>query len=168
MLRFVNALEGLVRFFGWIAVWTCVVLVLLVAGDVFARYLFRTGAIWLQELQWHLISPIALFGMSYALMSGEQVRVDVLFERMPVRAQRIIEILGGALIVAIGLYAAYLSYPWVLQSYMRGEGSPNPGGLPHRFILKAAIPLGFLLLSAQGLAHLLRHAFDLPPRGESR
>jgi TRAP-type mannitol/chloroaromatic compound transport system permease small subunit len=162
LTRFVEALEAVVRFFGWIAVWTCVVLVLLVAGDVFARYLFRTGAIWLQELQWHLISPIALFGMSYALLNGEQVRVDVLFERMSVRAQRLIEILVGLLLVGIGLYAAYLSYPWVEQSYLRGEGSPNPGGLPYRFILKSLIPLGFLLLSLQGLAHALRHAFDVP------
>ncbi|MFD1911159.1 TRAP transporter small permease subunit [Halodurantibacterium flavum] len=162
--RVVEGLESLVRAFGILAALICVVLVLLVAGDVFARYLFRTGAVWAQELQWHLISPIALFGMSYALFSGEQVRVDVLYERFPLPVQRLIEVMGGLLMLALGVIVVKLSLPWVEMSYARGEGSPNPGGLPHRFLLKSLIPLGFGLLAAQGLAHALRHAFDLPPR----
>ena len=165
VLRLVLGLEGIVRAFGILAAWTCVVLVLLVAGDVFARYLFRTGAVWAQELQWHLISPIALFGMSYALLSGEQVRVDVLFERFSPLGQRVTEILGGLLMIALGVILVRLSLPWVEMSFNRGEGSPNPGGLPWRFALKAMIPLGFALLVLQGVAHVLRHAFALPPRG---
>ncbi|MGY6632648.1 MAG: TRAP transporter small permease subunit [Alkalilacustris sp.] len=168
LTRFVLALEGIVRVFGVLAAWVCLVLVLLVAGDVFARYLFRTGAVWAQELQWHLISPIALFGMSYALLSGEQVRVDILFDRFPALVQRGIEVLGGLIMVALGLWVAWLSLPWVEMSYARGEGSPNPGGLPYRFILKAMIPLGFTLLALQGLAHALRHAFALPTRAHQQ
>jgi TRAP-type mannitol/chloroaromatic compound transport system permease small subunit len=164
LTRFVQFLEAIVRGFGALAAWVCVALVLLVAGDVFARYLFRTGAVWAQELQWHLISPIALFGMSYALLSGEQVRVDVLYERLSPLVQRIIEIIGGLLMILLGVLLVKLSLPWVEMSYARGEGSPNPGGLPYRFALKALIPLGFGLLAVQGLAHVLRHAFALPPR----
>ena len=160
--RFVNVIEGAVRLFGWIAAWTCVALVLLVAGDVFVRYLFRTGAVWLQELQWHLISPIALFGMSYALYCGEQVRVDVLFERFPAWLCRVIEVVGGLALMAFAIYAVWLSIPWVQQSWMRTEASPNPGGLPWRWALKSLIPLGFALLALQGLAHALRHGFGLP------
>jgi TRAP-type mannitol/chloroaromatic compound transport system permease small subunit len=164
VLRLVLGLEAIVRGFGVLAAWTCVVLVLLVAGDVFARYLFRTGAVWAQELQWHLISPIALFGMSYALLSGEQVRVDVLFERFSPLVQRLTEIAGGLLMIALGVILVRLSLPWVEMSFNRGEGSPNPGGLPWRFALKAMIPLGFALLVLQGVAHVLRHALALPPR----
>ena len=162
--RVVLALEAIVRAFGVLAAWVCVALVLLVAGDVVARYLFRTGAVWAQELQWHLISPIALFGMSYALLSGEQVRVDVLYERFSPALQRGTEIIGGLLMVVLGVLLVRLSLPWVELSWVRGEGSPNPGGLPYRFALKALIPLGFGLLALQGVAHVLRHAFALPPR----
>ncbi len=161
--RLVGGIEAVVRAFGVLAAWVCVVLVLLVAGDVFARYLFRTGAVWLQELQWHLISPIALFGMSYALLSGEQVRVDILFDRFSEPVQRALEILGGLMMIALGVLVVRLSLPWVELSYVRGEGSPNPGGLPHRFILKSLIPLGFGLLALQGVAHVLRAVFRLPP-----
>lgn len=135
--RVVHGIEAVVRLFGWIAAWTCVVLVALVAGDVVMRYLFSIGAVWLQELQWHLISPIALFGMSYLLFMGEQVRVDVFYERFPVALQRVIEVIGGLLLLAMGLYIAWLTLPWVEQSYLRSEASPNPGGLPLRWVLKA-------------------------------
>jgi TRAP-type mannitol/chloroaromatic compound transport system permease small subunit len=161
--RFVLGVETAVRLFGWIAAWCCVALVLLVAGDVIARYLFRIGAVWLQELQWHLISPIALFGMSYALLCGEQVRVDILFDRYPAAVRRGVEIAGGLALVLIALYAMWLALPWVQQSWVRNEASPNPGGLPWRWALKALVPLGFLLLALQGLAHALRHALGLPP-----
>ena len=164
--RVVHGIEAVVRLFGWIAAWTCVVLVALVAGDVVMRYLFSIGAGWLQELQWHLISPIALFGMSYLLFMGEQVRVDVFYERFPVALQRVIEVIGGLLLLAMGLYIAWLTLPWVEQSYLRSEASPNPGGLPLRWVLKALIPFGFLLLAMQGLAHALRQGFALPSRGE--
>ena len=161
--RFVLGVETAVRLFGWIAAWSCVALVLLVAGDVIARYLFRIGAVWLQELQWHLISPIALFGMSYALLCGEQVRVDILFDRYPPGLRRAVEIAGGLALALIALYAMWLALPWVQQSWLRNEASPNPGGLPWRWALKALVPLGFLLLALQGLAHALRHALGLPP-----
>lgn len=166
--RFVNGVEGAVRLAGWIAAWTCVALVLLVAGDVFIRYFLRTGSVWFQELQWHLISPIALFGMSYALYCGEQVRVDVLFERFPPWLCRVIEVAGGIALMIFALYAVYLAMPWVQQSWLRAESSPNPGGLPYRWALKGLIPLGFALLALQGLAHALRHGFGLPNPANDR
>jgi TRAP-type mannitol/chloroaromatic compound transport system permease small subunit len=134
--------------------------VLVVAGNVLARYFLRTGTIWLQELEWHLISPIALLGMAYALKHGEQVRVDVLFDRMPATGQRIVEVLTGLLTLAFALIMLRLSLPFVLQAWSTGEGSPNPGGIPYRFALKAFIPLGFALLALQGLAHTLKHALQ--------
>lgn len=165
--RFVLALEALVRVFGILAAWICVLLVLVVAGDVFARYFFRSGAVWAQELQWHLLAPIALIGMSYGLLSGEQVRVDVIYERFPPGLQRAIEVLGGVLMMLLGATLVKLSLPWVEMSYTRAEGSPNPGGLPHRFLLKSLIPLSFGLLALQGLAHALRHGFALSAQDDT-
>jgi TRAP-type mannitol/chloroaromatic compound transport system permease small subunit len=48
------------------------------------------------------------------------------------------------------------SGPFVANAFAMGEGSPDPGGLPYRFLLKAAIPVGFGLLLLQGVAHMLR------------
>jgi TRAP-type mannitol/chloroaromatic compound transport system permease small subunit len=55
---------------------------------------------------------------------------------------------------------------------MIGEGSPDPGGIPYRFIIKGCIPLGFSLLLLQGLS-LGIHSFlqivgvEKPKEGEA-
>jgi TRAP-type mannitol/chloroaromatic compound transport system permease small subunit len=62
------------------------------------------------------------------------------------------------------------SWPFVASAFTSGEISPDPGGLPYRFLLKSAIPLGFFLLMLQGLAEfltnllfILGHREILPP-----
>lgn len=50
------------------------------------------------------------------------------------------------------------SWPFVADAYTWNEGSPDPGGLPYRWLLKAAIPPGFLLVMLQGLVLVLRSA----------
>lgn len=159
--RIAGAIEAVVDVFGRLAAYVGVALVLLVAGNVFARYFFRTGTIWLQELEWHLIAPIALIGMSYTLLKGEQVRVDFLYEQMPEVLRQVIEILTGLLTIIFAVIVVKLSLPFVEQAWRMGEGSPNPGGMPHRAVLKALIPFGFALLALQGLAHTLRHGLAL-------
>ncbi|MDZ4262663.1 MAG: C4-dicarboxylate ABC transporter permease, partial [Pseudomonadota bacterium] len=50
----------------------------------------------------------------------------------------------------------YSSTPFVTASYDWGEASPDPGGLPYRWLLKAMIPVGFALLALQGVAMSIR------------
>ncbi|AGY92076.1 hypothetical protein SPICUR_05510 [Spiribacter curvatus] len=139
---------------GWLAKASALLLVILVTANVLARYLFSTGNVGLQELEWHLISPIALLGMSYALHHGEHVRVDVFYEHMRPTVQAFVDMLTALLTLAIGVYLAWVAIPYVQASFSMGQGSPNPGGLPHRFLLKAFIPIGFGLLALQALGAL--------------
>jgi TRAP-type mannitol/chloroaromatic compound transport system permease small subunit len=68
--------------------------------------------------------------------------------------------LSAALAVALSLLVIRYSIPYVEQSYSINEISSDPGGLTHRWVLKALIPLGFALFAvqaaAQGLAAALR------------
>lgn len=162
--RLAGAIEAVVDIFGRLAAYVGIALVLLVAGNVFARYFFHTGTIWLQELEWHLIAPIALIGMSYTLLKGEQVRVDFLYDVMPTWLRAVIEVATGILTIIFAIIVVKLSLPFVEQAWRIGEGSPNPGGMPHRAVLKALIPVGFTLLAVQGLAHTLRYGLALLQR----
>ena len=149
-------IDGLVVAAGHLARLCALAMVVLVTGNVLARYFFSAGNVGLQELEWHLISPIALLGMSYALHQGEHVRVDVFYERMPAVVRTGVDIATALLTMAVGGYLAWLAVPYVESSYALGQGSPDPGGLPHRFLLKAFIPIGFGLLALQALGFLLR------------
>jgi TRAP-type mannitol/chloroaromatic compound transport system permease small subunit len=148
--------EGVVRAIGHAAAWTSVALVLLVAWNVLARYALGLSTVASQEMEWHLLAVGALFGMSYGLAQGGEVRVDVFYDRFGPRGQAAVDLLTAVLKTAIALIVVRLSASYVAQSYAIGEGSPDPGGLPHRWILKAAIPVAFVLLAVQGAAMTLR------------
>jgi len=149
-------LERLIEALGWVARFAVLALVLIVAGNVLLRYAFSFSPVSMQEFEWHLVSPIALLGMSYAVYHRADVRVDFLYDRFGVRTQAAIDLVAGLLTLAIGVIVAWLAVPYVMQAYDIGEGSPDPGGLPYRYLVKAFIPLGFSLLAIQGLIDSLR------------
>ena len=150
-----RAIDAAIDLIGRVAVWACLALVLVMAGNVLARYGFSAGTVWAQELEWHLMSPIALIGMSYALRHGEHVRVDVLYARYGKRAQAVIDLLAASLAIIVALLIIQVSLRYVGLSFAQNEGSANPGGIPFRWALKALIPIGFALFALQSLAMLL-------------
>jgi TRAP-type mannitol/chloroaromatic compound transport system permease small subunit len=132
--------------------WLVLVIVVLMATNVLLRYLFSYGSVWAQELEWHLLAPLILFGMSYALLHGEHVRVDVLYANFSPRKKLYVDLLSAVLSIAVSVIIIALSLKYVQQSWVIGEQSSDPGGLPYRWALKALIPLGFLFLTLQSLA----------------
>ena len=132
--------------------WLAIVIVVLMATAVVLRYLFSAGAVWEQELEWYLLSPLVLFGMSYALRHGEHVRVDVLYTRFSDRAKHAVNLASAILAMIISVLIIWYSIKYVQQAYVIDEGSPDPGGIPHRFILKSFVPLGFGILLLQSFA----------------
>ena len=160
MQRIAGAVDVFVDRIGRAASWLTLAIVVLMASNVLLRYAFGIGSVWSQELEWHLLAPLVLVGMTYALNKGEHVRVDVLYARYSPRTQAAVDMLSAVLAVAMAVLLIRYSIPYVMQSYSIGEISQDPGGLTHRWLLKALIPLGFALFAlqagAQGLAALLR------------
>lgn len=168
MKQTIDLIEWLVEQLGGLARLCVLALVLLVATNVILRYLFSIGPVSLQELEWHLVSPIALLGLSYSMKHRADVRVDVLYDRFTPRGQALVDLLASLLTVAIGVFITYLSVKYVNQSFNLNEGSPDPGGLPMRYLLKAFLPLGFGLLVLQGLADVLNAILNIrQPQAEA-
>ena len=155
MKSLIHYIEGVVEGFGGVARLCVLALVLLVATNVILRYLFSIGPVGLQELEWHLISPIALLGLSYSMKHRADVRIDVLYDKFSVKKQSIVDFITAVFTIAIGAYICWLGMSYVAQSYQLQEGSPDPGGLAMRYLLKAFIPLGFGLLVLQGIADMM-------------
>jgi len=69
-----------------------------------------------------------------------------------------INLLGGIfMLIPFCLLIIYCAWPFVSLSFTSLESSPDPGGLPYRWLLKAVIPVGFVLLSLQGLGDVLKN-----------
>ena len=147
-----SRIERFIDLTGRATSWLALVIVVLMAANVLLRYLFSYGTVWAQELEWHLLSPLILFGMSYALLHGEHVRVDVLYGKFSPRKQLLVDLLSVVLCIAVSVAVIWLSINYVQQSWVIDEQSPDPGGLTHRWILKSLIPLGFIFLILQSVA----------------
>lgn len=145
-------IDGLVDRIGRAASWLTLAIALLMAVNVLLRYAFSIGSVWSQELEWHLLAPLVLVGMTYALNQGDHVRVDVFYARYSARGRAAMDLLSALLAMAVGLLLIRYAIPYVQQSWSIGEISSDPGGLTHRWLLKALIPLGFALFALQAAA----------------
>ena len=133
--------------------WVTLALVLVVFVDVVMRYLFKTSFVFTQEMEWHLFAFIFLMGAGYTLLRDGHVRVDIIYQRLGLKGRAWINLLGVVFFLIPGcLMIIETSLKFVLNSWSILEGSPDPGGIPFRFIVKGTIPVGFSLLLLQGLS----------------
>jgi TRAP-type mannitol/chloroaromatic compound transport system permease small subunit len=143
---------------GWVIAWCTTLLVLIVFYDVIMRYGFNAGSLAMQELEWHIFSIIFLLGAAFTLKKDGHVRVDILYSRFPPRTKAWIDLVGAfVFLVPFCLIVIYSSLPYIHASWAVREFSPDPGGLPFRYALKACIPLGFVFLILQGVAEAIKN-----------
>jgi TRAP-type mannitol/chloroaromatic compound transport system permease small subunit len=159
--RLADGIDAFIDLVGRIISWVTLILALVMGANVLLRYGFSLGWIWAQELEWHLLVPIVLFGMSYALRHGDHVRVDILYATFGPRTKIAIELVSAVLAMAFALIVVWLSIPYVDQSWTIGEGTANPGGIEYRYIVKSIIPIGFALLFIQSLSQAIRSCLAL-------
>lgn len=158
--RAITAIESLTESMGRIAAWLILAMVLLTCYDVAMRYFFQQGSIALQELEWHLFALSFLLGAAYTLKHDEHVRVDIIYRsRFVSDKQRALINIFGTLLLLLPFCVLVLitAWPVVENAFYYNESSPDPGGLPYRFILKGSLLLAFGLLSLQGLAEILKN-----------
>jgi TRAP-type mannitol/chloroaromatic compound transport system permease small subunit len=152
----VRRIEAFIDAAGRLTLYLTLAMIGLVAVNVLLRYAFSFGSVWAQELEWHLLAAVILFGMSYALQRGDNVRVDVFYANFAPRSKYLVNLVSGLLTLAVALIFIKLSLAYVSQSWSIGETSADPGGIPMRWAVKGLIPLGFALLALQTLGALAR------------
>ena len=150
-------LDAGLTFIGKSVSWLWVVTVGVIIYAVVGRYAFGQGSVTLEEWQWHIAGAAWLIGLSYTLAVDDHVRVDVIHERLSVRAQAWIELLGlVCLLLPFLVFALYEAVPYAYSSFTQGERSQAPAGLANRWILKSIVALSFALLITAALSRLLR------------
>jgi TRAP-type mannitol/chloroaromatic compound transport system permease small subunit len=166
LVRASRMIDAFNRRLGSLVNWLTLVMVLVGAFNALARYLGRFAGVGLSsnawiELQWYLFSAVFLLGAAHTLERGAHVRVDVLFGRLPARARHWIDLLGSLLfLLPFTVFALWVSWPAIRNSWSVREVSPDPGGLP-RYPIKTVILLGFALLVLQGISEAIKAAARL-------
>jgi TRAP-type mannitol/chloroaromatic compound transport system permease small subunit len=143
--------------FGNALSWLMLGLVLVVFSDVIFRYLFNRTSVFVQELEWYLFSFVYLMAAGYTFLYDEHVRVDILYSRFPPRRKAWFDfVLLLVFFFPSCLLVIYTTWPFFWNSFKVLEGSPDPGGIPARWALKAVIIVAFVILGVQGLSQAIK------------
>lgn len=164
-LAFASAVDRLTVYVSRLCSALLLGLVALVFFNVFGRYIVGDSPVWMQELEWHLLAPIALLGITVLMLESGHVRVDMIYDKLPKRAQHGLDLFSMICGAVIAVLFIKYSSGFVDSAWSIREGSPDPGGLPARYVVKAMIPVGFGLFGLQCLANAIRHADALRTGG---
>jgi TRAP-type mannitol/chloroaromatic compound transport system permease small subunit len=159
---FVGFVDSVNEKLGIFASWITTLMVLVVCYDVVTRYFLKKSSVAVQEMEWHLFAIVFLIGAAYTLKHDRHVRVDVLYMKFKPKIKAWVNLLGSLIfLIPVCVIGIWSSVNFMANSFLIGEGSPDPGGLPARYILKAVIPFSFLLLLLQGLSLFFRSMMEI-------
>ena len=131
---------------------------MLVAVQVFARYVLNHSLFWSEELARYLLVWLTFLGATVAYHRGVHPGVDVVTSRLPAGAARICRVL--VILVSMGLFGVMVVSGCRFAWFVRMQITPSLS-LP-KWIILAIIPVSGALLLLHGLAFLLHTIF--PPQ----
>lgn len=160
--HYIKIVDGVNEKIGHSISWLTAIMVAVVCYDVFARYLLGKSHVALQELEWHLFAALFLIGAAYTLKHDKHVRVDIIYSKLSPKAKAWIDFTGYIIfLIPFTILIIWASRNYVNFSFAIKETSPDPGGLPARYILKACIPIGSFLLLLQALSLAFKSLFTI-------
>lgn len=161
LTKFADVIDLITLWAGRLAAALLLVLIALIFYNVFGRYVVGNSSVAMQEIEWHLLAPIAMLGIVVLMKENGHVRVDMLYERLSRKNQLRLDAFSMLVGAVVSLFMIKYSLGFIDSSWATREGSADPGGLPGRYVLKSIIPLGFGLLALQCLSNTVRHFADL-------
>ncbi|HEU4351590.1 MAG TPA: TRAP transporter small permease subunit [Burkholderiales bacterium] len=156
LLVFSRAVDALNERIGRLVYWLILAMVLISAGNATMRYVLNMASnAWL-ELQWYLFAAVFLLCAGYTLKHNEHIRIDVIAGNLSRRKQIWIDIFGTAFfLLPMSIYIMWASWPIFVNAWTSGEVSGSAGGLI-RWPARLLVPVGFFLLTLQGLSELVK------------
>ncbi|AAZ25243.1 MULTISPECIES: TRAP transporter small permease subunit [Colwellia] len=162
MLKTADIFEAIILKVSAVCCWSSALLIAVIILNVTMRYGFNNGLILFEEIQWHLYAIGIMFGLSYAEITNSQVRVDVVASMLKPKTVLKWEIFGAVFFIFPTIFVIlFNSFDYVANSYMLGESSSSPLGMPFRWAIKAAIPASFILLAMAVLARMFRNIITI-------
>lgn len=156
LLPLSRRIDGINEKIGKSAAWLILAAVLVSTINALVRYTLSIGSnAWL-ELQWYLFSAVFLLCSPWTLKANEHIRIDVVTGRFSPRVHAWIDIIGGVLfLLPMCVVILWAGIPFATEAMQSGEMSTNAGGLIV-WPAKLLIPVGFILLMAQGVSELIK------------
>lgn len=166
LVRLADILDAIVTWAGRIGAWVSIALMAVIIFDVVTRRFLVLGSTKLQEGEWHLHAILFLMCIGATYIKDAHVRIDLVRENLSLRMQRWIELIGCLIfLIPYCIIVLYFAIDFVDRSWSINEASDSATGLPHRWAIKAFLPVGFTLMLMAGITIALRKIVELfgPP-----
>ncbi len=162
MIKIINFIEKITGAAGLLAAGLVLPLILITCYEVFARYVFNVPTIWAYELGYMLTGAYFLLGCAYTLREQGHIRIDIFYNRFPVKLQAVIKVLGYLCLflpLAWWLSSALLQY--AIEAHESGETSGQSAWNPVIWPFRLVIWAGFSLLALQATAEFIKFIYIL-------
>lgn len=157
-----SAVEKFTEVTGRFISWATVTMVILVVLVVITRYFLGLGSIALQESVTYLHCLVFMMGFAFTLKHDGHVRVDIFYRGFSPRFKAIVNLIGGLLfLIPFCLLIFFISWDYVLASWVIRETSAENNGLPFIYLLKTLMLLMPVTLLLQGIAEIIRSGLVL-------
>jgi TRAP-type mannitol/chloroaromatic compound transport system permease small subunit len=187
LLSLAQRIDRLNDRFGTLAAWAVLLSCFISAANAIVRYGLDYSSNAFLEIQWYLFAACVMLGASQVLRLNEHVRVDLVYSRLGGRGKVFVDLFGLVVfLLPVMAYMAWLSWGlfvvklstgmsatdsvaslgfmgYVAKLLTSGELSSNSGGLI-RWPVMLVLPLGFGLVTLQGLAEVVKRAAWLAHR----
>jgi len=161
LLTLASGIDRINRIFGILAAFMVAAACAISAGSALSRYAFDLSSNAFLEIQWQMFAATFLLGAPYVLQLNEHVRVDLIYGALGARKKLWVDVFGYLFFFfPVCFIMLEMSGPWAWHSVVEGEISANAGGLPI-WPAKLLLPLGFALLTLQGIAEFIRRVAAL-------
>lgn len=163
-----DAIERFIDWSGRVVSWLTLFMVVVTFVVVLLRYLFDSGWIAVQESIGAMHAAVFLIGAAYTLRHEGHVRVDIFYSRFSERARAWVDLCGALFMLMPFMgFIAWISWQYVVESWLVLEGSREAGGLPGVFLLKSMILMMAALLLLQAVAQITRALQKIRGRSEA-
>ena len=128
--------------------------------EVVMRYFLRASQLWVPETSMFLFGAMFVLGGGYTHLLDGHVRVDIIYNLLPLMARNIVDIISFIPFIIYCLVVCVEGYKMAYDSMITAERTASAFA-PYLFPIKACIPIGGFLLTLQGISRLLRNIISL-------
>jgi TRAP-type mannitol/chloroaromatic compound transport system permease small subunit len=167
-LEAADDIERIVNAIGMVAAMLFIPMMLIIFYDIsqrkildfsgeFVNSAFYFSSTKLQELEWHLHATLFLLCLGFAYVKDAHVRIELVRDRLQPRTRVWLELIGALVFLfAYCIVIVKFGFTFTERAWSTSEVSSAQTGLSHRWIIKAMLPIGFIILGSSGVAAALR------------